>query len=252
MVRAKSIKAAEKAKRVQIALDGLADGTYVTVRQAVDALKVSKTTLRRHLNGGQTREQAHEKDQLLTRQEEKALAKWISGATAAGNPVDRHCIMEMAQGMREARTPLSEGFLRPIGNDWIKRFLRRHPHLCSTLSRSIERARISDVTADQIRKFNEEFRRVHQSGNFIASWPTWQTLCHVTNPCHVSNSCHVTPSPRHGNCVILHLPHPYIHLLTPTHPAPRHGQRTSVDRFLEGLEADLPEGDLSPTAMSSI
>jgi len=36
MVLANSVKAAEKAKRVQIALDRLADGTYVTVTQAVD------------------------------------------------------------------------------------------------------------------------------------------------------------------------------------------------------------------------
>ena len=40
-------------------------------------------------------------------------------------------------------------------------------------------------------------RRVQQSGNFIASWPTWQTLCRVTNPCHVTNPCYVTASPRH-------------------------------------------------------
>jgi len=56
-------------------------------------------------------EQAHEKYQLHTHQEEKALAKWISGATVVGNPVDRYYIVEMAQGMRKAQIPLLEGVL---------------------------------------------------------------------------------------------------------------------------------------------
>jgi len=59
-------------------------------------LKVSKSTLHRHLKGGLMRQQAHEKDQLLTRQEENALANWIIGATAMGNPVDRRYIVKMA------------------------------------------------------------------------------------------------------------------------------------------------------------
>lgn len=160
MGRPKSVKSAEQAKKVEIAMEGLADGTYDSVRQAVDALNVSETTLRRHLKGGLTRQQAREKDQLLTHQEEKVLAKWISAATAAGNPVDRRYVLEMAQGMRENRTPLPEGFLPPIGQDWIRRFLRRHPLLHTKLSKSIERARISDVTAEQIMSFNDEFRRV--------------------------------------------------------------------------------------------
>ena len=66
------------------------------------------------------RQQAHEKDQLLTRQEENALANWIIGATAMGNPVDRCYIVETAQSMRENRqTALraEEAFLPPIGSE---------------------------------------------------------------------------------------------------------------------------------------
>ena len=45
MVWPKSIRASEKAKQVQIALEGLADGIYSNVSQAVDVLKVFETTL---------------------------------------------------------------------------------------------------------------------------------------------------------------------------------------------------------------
>ena len=89
MDRPKSIKSDDQAKKVEIAMEGLADGTYDSVSQAVDALNMSKTTLHRHLKGGLMRQHTCEKDQLLTCQEEKVLAKWISAATAAGNPVDR-------------------------------------------------------------------------------------------------------------------------------------------------------------------
>ena len=101
----------------------MAEGTYISVSQAADALKVSKTTLHWQMKGGQMCEQAHEKEQVLTCHDEKALVKWISDATAGGNPVDRHYIMEMVQGMRENQTLMSEGFLSSIENHWIRYFL---------------------------------------------------------------------------------------------------------------------------------
>jgi len=40
-----------------------------------------------HLNGRKTKDEARGEQQLLTAQEERGLANWISQATAAGNPV---------------------------------------------------------------------------------------------------------------------------------------------------------------------
>ena len=87
MVRASSVKAAESEKNIQLALAGLTDGTYSTVGEAHRALGVSKTTLHRRIKGGKSHTQGKENQQLFTIPEERALAAWISRATATGNSV---------------------------------------------------------------------------------------------------------------------------------------------------------------------
>ena len=41
----------------------------------------------------------------------------------------------------------------PLGPSWVQLFLKRHPHLHTTMSRSIEAARIKDITKDSIHEF---------------------------------------------------------------------------------------------------
>ena len=119
---------AERKVQMKIAVDGVQNGTYMSVDHAVKALGVSRTTLRRRLKGGKTRKEAREPTQLLTVQEEKALADWITNATALGNPVTHSYIKEVAEGIRTSRADVVNEFLRPIGTSWLKVFLRRHPH----------------------------------------------------------------------------------------------------------------------------
>jgi hypothetical protein len=64
----------------------------------VKELGVARTTLRRRVNGGKTRKEAREPTQLLTQQEEKALADWITSATAAGRPITHRYIKEWHKG----------------------------------------------------------------------------------------------------------------------------------------------------------
>jgi Tc5 transposase DNA-binding domain len=160
MTRRKNGKVSEHERQVQIALAGLQDGTYMTVDQAVAALGVSKTTLHRRLKGGKSRCEAQEWRQVLTRQEEKALVKWISMSSATGNPVRYPFILEMAERLRESRVASASEFIPPLGPEWIKRFLRRHPHLKTKKSKAIETARIKEVTSEQVRNFNAELRRI--------------------------------------------------------------------------------------------
>jgi len=65
---------------MNVAVEGVQNGTYRSIDHAVKALGVSRTTLRRRLKGGKTRKEAREPTQLLTVQEEKALADWIINA----------------------------------------------------------------------------------------------------------------------------------------------------------------------------
>ena len=150
---------------MNVAVEGVQNGTYRSIDHAVKALGVSRTTLRRRLKGGKTRKEAREPTQLLTVQEEKALADWITNATASGNPVTHSYIKEVAEGIRRSRVNVVDKFLRPIGSTWLHAFFRRHPHLKTKLSKAIEMARVKDVTKEQILNFNLDFGRLIQEKN---------------------------------------------------------------------------------------
>src|SRR5579859_3427282 len=110
MVRRKSQKASENELQMQMALAGMSDGTYMTIDQAVKG--VPRTTLYRRWNSRKSRTEAKENAQLLTRQEERALAQWISTSTATGNPVRHSFILEMAEKIRQPRVAAQPGFTR--------------------------------------------------------------------------------------------------------------------------------------------
>jgi hypothetical protein len=97
MVRRKKGEVVEREKQMQIALAGLRDGTYRNIDHAVAALGVSRTTLHRRVKGGKSRKEAQEWRQVLTKQEEKAPARWISISAATGNHVLHPFIREMAE-----------------------------------------------------------------------------------------------------------------------------------------------------------
>ena len=71
MVRRRSENAAERETQIKIVLQGLMDGTYMSIDHAVNSLGVSKTTLIRRSKGGKSRQEDREAFQLLTPQEEK-------------------------------------------------------------------------------------------------------------------------------------------------------------------------------------
>ena len=103
--------------------------------------------------------------QLLSQQEEKALADWITSATATGHPIAHRYIKEMVQGIRESRTDIESEYLCPLGKNWVGAFLQRHSHLKTKLSKVIEAARIKNITREQVINFNNEFRKVIQEQN---------------------------------------------------------------------------------------
>jgi len=92
MVRPINKKAEEGATAILKAIKGIKNRTYQSIGQAAAAEGVSKSTLARRWNGGKFRSEGQENNQLLTVQEENALATWISPATAAGNSVQHDFI----------------------------------------------------------------------------------------------------------------------------------------------------------------
>jgi len=165
MVRPQNTNAEASNNTVEKAIIGIKDGTYASVNQAAKELKVSKATLYRRLKGGKSRSEAQEKHQLLTKNEESVLAKWIASFAASGNPVQHDFIRKMAEKLRKRRVAPNGQFVPLIGPTWAPQFLRRHLHLKTKMTRAIETARIKDITKELVLHFNEEFHRVIEDHN---------------------------------------------------------------------------------------
>jgi hypothetical protein len=161
MVRPRNEKAEEAEKKMQLAITGIKERTYRSVDHAVKELGVSKTTLIRRLRGGKSRSEGQETNQLLTAQEEKALATWISTSTLAGNPVHHDFIREMAEKLIKQRI-LDSQVIPQVGPSWVPSFLRHHRYFKTKMTRAIETARLKHVTREQVLHFNSEFRRIIQ------------------------------------------------------------------------------------------
>ena len=162
MTRPRSKKALETEANVKKAFDGLSSGLYTTPYQARKALGLSKGTMSRRINGGKSRAEAREKQQTLSKAEEKALEGWITRLTATGHPAQHDFIRDMAEEIKNQRSHDSNDFRDniPIPITWVPQFLQRHPHLKTTLSRCIEAARIKDVTPDAIMNWFRQLQEI--------------------------------------------------------------------------------------------
>jgi Tc5 transposase DNA-binding domain len=161
MARRRSLKASQNEQKVQAALTNVSKGKFKTAYGASKAHGTSTATLYRRLNGGLTRAQAREAQQILTRYEEKALIVWLTMMSATGNPVSHSFVREMAEEIRQKRlVGINDEYVTlvsypPISKSWTARFLLRYPFMKATLSRSIEAARVKEVSEELVLEFFE-------------------------------------------------------------------------------------------------
>jgi Tc5 transposase DNA-binding domain len=155
MVRRKSQKAQELDIQVTEAVLGVQSGKYKSAYAAAKALGLCKDTVLKRVKGGLTRQEAHQRQQLLSAAQEKTLLKWINGLTISGY-APTHCLLrEIADEIRtnqcrvfEPTQPFEPERIPnfPLGQDWVPRFIQRHPHLKVRSGRRIEAQRIDGVT----------------------------------------------------------------------------------------------------------
>ena len=108
---------------VSIAVAGLRDGTYTTKKEAIAALGIVGSTLKRRLNGGLSSSEARERRRNLTPHEERELVEWITEGRAAGNKL---AYSDMIERTREIRKRRLGGSATAVSKTWIAVFLTRH------------------------------------------------------------------------------------------------------------------------------
>ena len=163
MVRQRSIKAIERNVILNEAIIGVKSGKYKSPYAAAKALGVNLTTVLHRMKGGLTRQEARQQQQLLSKTQEETLLKWIKELTISGYAPSHHILREVAEDIRADRcrifqlpnqlhnqlhqlTQLEQIPNFPLGQDWVPRFIKRHPHLQVRLGRRIEAQRMSGVT----------------------------------------------------------------------------------------------------------
>jgi hypothetical protein len=93
---------------------------------------VPETSLRRRLNGHQTRSETRVNSYKLTEIKEESLQKWILSMDSRGAAPRPSSVREIANLLLAARgsTPPPS-----VGENWVTNFVKRHPNLLSRFSK---------------------------------------------------------------------------------------------------------------------
>ena len=118
----------EQEGRILLAIQAIQNQEIGAVRAAARLFDVPETSLRRRLNGHQTRSETRANSHKLTEIEEESLQKWILSMDSRGAAPRPSLVREMANLLLAARgsTPPPS-----VGENWVTNFVKRHPNLSS-------------------------------------------------------------------------------------------------------------------------
>jgi hypothetical protein len=125
---------------------------YTSIRSAAAANEVSHVSLGRRLKGGISRAIAREPQQLLPNQQEQILVRWILDLEAQGHPPSFTQVRDLVVIIRGIPTEHSS-----IGQNWISRFIQRHPEIRSKVGKKIHGLRLQSTTPESLNRWFEHF-----------------------------------------------------------------------------------------------
>ena len=103
MVEKRSIKAQELNLRLSKAVLGVQTGKFKSAQAAAVALGLRPDTVRRRLRGTPTRVEARQKQQLLSKNQEIILLKWIKDLISSSYAPSHRILQEVANEVRTNR-----------------------------------------------------------------------------------------------------------------------------------------------------
>ena len=112
-------------------MDALQAAT-MSMRDAAPAFMLLYSTLRNRLDGAQPHYLAHSQQQLLTPTDEKAVVRCLTILESCGFPPRVEHVKQVAELIIQMS----------VGENWITRFLNRHPKLATKLTSPLERGRV--------------------------------------------------------------------------------------------------------------
>jgi hypothetical protein len=136
MTRKRSIKALEREIEIQKAVLAVKSNQYKSIYAAAKALGLPFESLRHRINWGHTRAEARLLQQLLSKNQEATLLKWIKELTSSGYAPSHRILREVAEEVRSNKCrvfqpqqpqlqlqPQLQIPNLPLGQDWVPRFI---------------------------------------------------------------------------------------------------------------------------------
>lgn len=169
MVRRKSISAIQRDKLIDQALLDIKSKKYKSAYEAEKTLGLPKSSVTRRVNGGKSRSEARQQQQKLSAVQEKVLLKWIKDLTISGYSPGHWLLKELAEEIRTRQTynldnPSLHALQLPphykLGQDWVPRFIKRHPHLTVVIGRRIDSVRMDGATKAVLEAWFDAYRRI--------------------------------------------------------------------------------------------
>lgn len=119
-----------------------------SLRKFAEAHGVDPTTLGRLAKGGKTIREHNEERQILSKAEERTIVDFLLEMGDRGFPLTHRLIIEKAQYLLQAK-----GHDVEIGQEWIYRFLNRHPDLKTYRATPLHRTRANGLNPTQVKNY---------------------------------------------------------------------------------------------------
>jgi hypothetical protein len=165
MIYFKNPEATDNEARLQEVIATVLNKEYTCYSAAI-AFNVPRQALYYHVKG--TRKacnQAHKHNQILTHVEEKELVQWITLLTISKYPPRYATLRQLAEIIRERRIKKTGDEIQiivydNIGEQWVRRFLTRHPELASVRPRSIDVVRVKGTSPERLQHWFDDLEKV--------------------------------------------------------------------------------------------
>jgi len=129
-----------------------------TICAAASPYGIRHRTLRDWFRGAQPRGAAHEKEQLLTPEEEKSIVRFCETLDDLGHPLQGKMVKAFAMSL------LPSNWRRQLDIHWMTHFLNRHPAITTNSSQCLDRQR---ANANDHAILKDFFRKVYHFSIYI-------------------------------------------------------------------------------------
>jgi hypothetical protein len=126
----------DRESRLQLAIRAVRTEECKSIREAAKLFDISRSTLQDRLNGRQDNQTAKQPFQRFSVEEEASIKRCILQMSSWGWPMTIEAINALAGSLLQKK-----GDREPLGHNWYKHFLSRHPTLKTHRSRTLDQSR---------------------------------------------------------------------------------------------------------------